>query len=173
MLAGSIPSGQLTNQRLKPAFPTSLNLKCLIPIPFLVKCLLINLLLSVVECLWFLLILIFADHLLSVLSFIPSFCWDPSLHFQPLGLENCPRERLQFRRHRDPNAMKSLAKGMAGSSTKTQGIEYQAEFSLQSGHMCSNAPVIQDVNEYHMWYTFCDTKNMMTLRSCNKLLSSW
>lgn len=27
MLAGSIPSGQLTNQRLKPAFPTSFKFK--------------------------------------------------------------------------------------------------------------------------------------------------
>lgn len=48
---------------------------------------------------------------------------------------------------------------MAGSSTKTQGIEYVTEFSLQSGHMCSKASVIQDVNEYHMW--ICDTPFVM------------
>lgn len=43
----------------------------------------------------------------------------------------------------------SLTKGMAGSSSKHK-VEYLTGSSLQSRHMCSNATMIQDVNEYHM-----------------------
>lgn len=177
MLADSIPSGQLTNHRLKPAFPTSLNLKCLIPIPipFLVKCLLINLLLSVVECLWFLLILIFADRLCcqSFLE-IPSFCRGP-VFAQNLSVWKTDQEKgynfavIAILMQWSPSQIRNRWKFNKNTRYRICG----GIFSTKRAHVFertrdSGCQRISYVIHLLWW-----AKHLMTLGSCNKLLSSW